>query len=82
MLEHSRPTRCTVSELVMGNEYRFRVYSENVCGTSQEPATSHNTARIAKEGPLWGHTGSYGVIWGRSEPFGVIRGHMGSREVS
>lgn len=50
VLEHSRPTRCTVSELVMGNEYRFRVYSENVCGLSLEPGVSRNTASIAKEG--------------------------------
>ena len=76
MLEHSRPTRCTVSELVMGNEYRFRVYSENVCGTSQEPATSHNTARIAKEGPLWGHLGGYGVTYGVR--YGVMGSSVGS----
>ncbi|XP_062456920.1 LOW QUALITY PROTEIN: myosin-binding protein C, fast-type [Rhea pennata] len=48
--EHNRLTRCTVPDLVMGNEYLFRVYSENVCGLSETPALSQNSARIQKEG--------------------------------
>uniref|UniRef100_A0AAX7V0C3 Myosin-binding protein C, fast-type n=1 Tax=Astatotilapia calliptera TaxID=8154 RepID=A0AAX7V0C3_ASTCA len=35
--EHNRRTNCTVSDLVMGNEYMFRIYSENLCGLSEEP---------------------------------------------
>uniref|UniRef100_A0A8C7XGK7 Myosin-binding protein C, fast-type n=1 Tax=Oryzias sinensis TaxID=183150 RepID=A0A8C7XGK7_9TELE len=35
--DHNRRTNCTVSDLVMGNEYSFRVYSENLCGLSEEP---------------------------------------------
>uniref|UniRef100_A0A8C5G8G6 Myosin-binding protein C, fast-type n=1 Tax=Gouania willdenowi TaxID=441366 RepID=A0A8C5G8G6_GOUWI len=34
--EHNRRTNCTASDLIMGNEYRFRVYSENLCGLSED----------------------------------------------
>uniref|UniRef100_A0A8C4EPA1 Myosin-binding protein C, fast-type n=1 Tax=Dicentrarchus labrax TaxID=13489 RepID=A0A8C4EPA1_DICLA len=34
--EHNRRPSCTVSDLVMGNEYSFRVFSENICGLSDE----------------------------------------------
>ncbi|CAN8178623.1 unnamed protein product, partial [Coccothraustes coccothraustes] len=46
--EHNRPLRCTVSELVMGNEYLFKVFSENLCGLSEKPGLSSNTAVIPK----------------------------------
>ncbi|XP_074163952.1 myosin-binding protein C, fast-type isoform X2 [Sminthopsis crassicaudata] len=48
--EHSRPTRCTVSDLIIGNEYYFRVFSENICGFSDSPGVSKNTAKILKAG--------------------------------
>ncbi len=48
--EHNRRTNCTASDLIMGNEYMFRVYSENLCGLSEEPRHSKNTAVIAKTG--------------------------------
>ncbi|XP_042363911.1 myosin binding protein Cb isoform X2 [Plectropomus leopardus] len=48
--EHNRRTNCTASDLIMGNEYMFRVYSENLCGLSEEPRFSKNTAVIAKTG--------------------------------
>uniref|UniRef100_A0A3P9QCP1 Myosin-binding protein C, fast-type n=1 Tax=Poecilia reticulata TaxID=8081 RepID=A0A3P9QCP1_POERE len=48
--EHNRRTNCTVSDLIMGNEYMFRVYSENLCGLSEEPRMSKNTAVITKTG--------------------------------
>ncbi|KAM6967123.1 myosin binding protein Ca [Tautogolabrus adspersus] len=48
--EHNRRPSCTVSDLVMGNEYFFRVYSENICGLSDEPGVSKNTAIISKTG--------------------------------
>ncbi|KAG7492124.1 hypothetical protein MATL_G00010910 [Megalops atlanticus] len=48
--EHNRRTNCTVSDLIMGNEYMFRVYSENYCGLSEEPGLSKDTAVIAKTG--------------------------------
>lgn len=34
----------------MGNEYMFRIYSENLCGLSEEPRMSKNTAVIGKTG--------------------------------
>uniref|UniRef100_A0A8C4GN04 Myosin-binding protein C, fast-type n=1 Tax=Dicentrarchus labrax TaxID=13489 RepID=A0A8C4GN04_DICLA len=34
--EHNRRTNCTASDLIMGNEYMFRVYSENLCGQSED----------------------------------------------
>ncbi|XP_020788815.2 myosin-binding protein C, fast-type [Boleophthalmus pectinirostris] len=46
--EHNRRPSCTVSDLVMGNEYSFRIYSENICGLSEEPGVSKNTAVITK----------------------------------
>ncbi|TXL73251.1 hypothetical protein D9O29_23190, partial [Pantoea vagans] len=48
--EHNRRPNCTASDLVMGNEYMFRVYSENLCGLSEEPRHSKNTAVMAKTG--------------------------------
>jgi len=48
--EHNRRPNCTASDLIMGNEYMFRVYSENLCGLSEEPRFGKNTAVIAKTG--------------------------------
>ncbi|KAF5880281.1 myosin-binding protein C, fast-type isoform X2, partial [Clarias magur] len=48
--EHNRRPNCTVSDLVMGNEYMFRVFSENVCGLSEDAGLSKNTAVISKSG--------------------------------
>lgn len=48
--DHNRRPNCTVSDLIMGNEYQFRVYSENLCGLSEEPRLSKNTAAIPKIG--------------------------------
>ncbi|XP_029933632.1 myosin-binding protein C, fast-type-like [Myripristis murdjan] len=48
--EHNRRTNCTASDLIMGNEYMFRVYSENLCGLSEDPGLSKDTAVIAKTG--------------------------------
>lgn len=48
--EHNRRTNCTVSDLIMGNEYMFRIYSENLCGLSEDPCMSKNNAIISKSG--------------------------------
>ncbi|KAJ8402513.1 hypothetical protein AAFF_G00365960 [Aldrovandia affinis] len=48
--EHNRRPSCTVSDLVMGNEYMFRIYSENICGLSDDAGFSKNTAIIPKTG--------------------------------
>ncbi|TRY83814.1 hypothetical protein DNTS_028921 [Danionella cerebrum] len=46
--EHNRRTNCTISDLIIGNEYMFRVYSENLCGLSEDPCPSKNNAIIGK----------------------------------
>ncbi|CAL1599331.1 unnamed protein product [Knipowitschia caucasica] len=46
--EHNRRTNCTASDLIMGNTYQFRVFSENLCGLSEEAGVSKNTAVIPK----------------------------------
>ncbi|XP_041427538.1 myosin-binding protein C, fast-type isoform X1 [Xenopus laevis] len=51
--EHNRQTRCTISDLIMGNEYYFRVYSSNICGLSEAPGVSKNTAYIQKTGLIY-----------------------------
>ncbi|KAM9298862.1 myosin-binding protein C, fast-type-like [Gastrophryne carolinensis] len=51
--EHNRQTRCTVSDLIMGNEYYFRVFSENIVGLSENPGVSKNTAVIQKTGLVY-----------------------------
>ncbi|KAM4723158.1 myosin-binding protein C, cardiac-type [Rhinophrynus dorsalis] len=48
--EHYRRTNCVVSDLIMGNEYYFRVFSENMCGLSEKPVNSKNSAYIQKTG--------------------------------
>lgn len=48
--DHNRRANCTASDLIMGNEYTFRVYSENLCGLSEDPCFSKNTAVIPKIG--------------------------------
>ncbi|KAJ7995011.1 hypothetical protein DPEC_G00255470 [Dallia pectoralis] len=45
-----RRTNCVVSDLIMGNEYMFRVYSVNMVGLSVEPCYSADTAFIQKTG--------------------------------
>ncbi|XP_010888791.1 myosin-binding protein C, cardiac-type isoform X1 [Esox lucius] len=45
-----RRTNCVVSDLIMGNEYMFRVYSVNMVGLSLEPCFSADTAYIQKTG--------------------------------
>ncbi|XP_035386821.1 myosin binding protein Cb isoform X1 [Electrophorus electricus] len=54
--EHNRRTNCTVSDLVMGNKYMFRVFSENLCGLSEEPCTSKDIATITKPGLVHKHS--------------------------
>ncbi|XP_072281513.1 myosin-binding protein C, fast-type isoform X2 [Pyxicephalus adspersus] len=51
--EHNRQPRCTVSDLVMGNEYYFRVFSENIVGLCENPGVSKNTAVIQKTGLVY-----------------------------
>ncbi|XP_062850214.1 myosin-binding protein C, slow-type isoform X1 [Trichomycterus rosablanca] len=49
-LEHYHRTCVTIHELVVGNEYYFRIFAENIVGLSQSATTSKDTAVIVKEG--------------------------------
>ncbi|KAM5181700.1 myosin-binding protein H [Mantella aurantiaca] len=48
VLENYRQTNCTVSDLIIGNSYFFRVFSENLCGLSEKAATTKAAALIKK----------------------------------
>lgn len=50
MLERYHPTTCTISDLVVGNSYSFRVFSENLCGLSASAAVTKELAHIQKAG--------------------------------
>lgn len=50
VLERYHPTTCTISDLIVGNAYSFRVFSENQCGLSTSAATTKELARIQKAG--------------------------------
>ncbi|XP_059361252.1 myosin-binding protein C, slow-type-like isoform X6 [Carassius carassius] len=49
-IEHYHRTCFTVSDLVVGNEYYFRIYSENMVGLSESATVTKNSALIMKEG--------------------------------
>nr|XP_031529214.1 myosin-binding protein H isoform X2 [Vicugna pacos] len=48
VLERYHPTTCTVSDLIVGNSYSFRVFSENLCGLSESAAVTKEMAHIQK----------------------------------
>ncbi|XP_070598271.1 myosin-binding protein C, cardiac-type [Erythrolamprus reginae] len=50
VFDHYRRTNCVVTELIMGNEYYFRTFSENLCGLSENAAITKKTAYIKKTG--------------------------------
>lgn len=50
--EQYRRTNCVASDLIMGNEYIFRVFAINLVGLSQEPCTTKDCAYIQKTGGL------------------------------
>lgn len=45
-----RRTHCVVSDLIMGNEYVFRVFSINLVGLSPEPYCTKDSVYIQKTG--------------------------------
>ncbi|NXX81664.1 MYBPH protein, partial [Urocolius indicus] len=47
-LERCSRTSCTISDLIIGNSYSFRVFAENACGLSQSPALASAVAHIEK----------------------------------
>ncbi|XP_004481946.1 myosin-binding protein H [Dasypus novemcinctus] len=48
VLERYHPTTCTISDLIVGNSYSFRVFSENQCGLSTSAAVTKALAHIQK----------------------------------
>uniref|UniRef100_A0A4W5MNB8 Myosin binding protein C3 n=1 Tax=Hucho hucho TaxID=62062 RepID=A0A4W5MNB8_9TELE len=48
--ELCRRTNCVVADLIMGNEYIFRIYAVNMVGLSLEPCFSADSAYIQKTG--------------------------------
>ncbi|XP_056316576.1 myosin-binding protein H-like isoform X2 [Danio aesculapii] len=50
VLEHYHRLNATVSDLIMGNTYVFRVFTENKCGISQEATATKTSATIQKTG--------------------------------
>ncbi|KAM9482528.1 myosin binding protein Hb isoform 1-T1 [Clarias gariepinus] len=48
VLEHYHRLNATVSDLIMGNTYTFRVFSENKCGISQDATVTKTSATIQK----------------------------------
>lgn len=53
VFDHYRRTNCIVSDLIMGNEYFFRIFSENLCGLSETAATTKKPAYIQKTGKIF-----------------------------
>uniref|UniRef100_H3A2I2 Myosin-binding protein C, slow-type n=1 Tax=Latimeria chalumnae TaxID=7897 RepID=H3A2I2_LATCH len=53
ILEHYHRTNICVSELVIGNEYYFRAFSENMCGLSETATMTKDCAFIQKEGIVY-----------------------------
>lgn len=50
VLEHYHRLNATISDLIMGNTYKFRVYAENKCGISEGFAVTKEEAKILKTG--------------------------------
>ncbi|XP_072527470.1 myosin-binding protein C, cardiac-type [Salminus brasiliensis] len=53
VFEQYRRTNCVVSDLIMGNEYVFRVFAMNMVGLSPEPCFSKDSAYIQKTGIVY-----------------------------
>ncbi|XP_034019258.1 myosin-binding protein C, slow-type isoform X3 [Thalassophryne amazonica] len=49
-IDHYHRNCITITELVVGNEYFFRVFSENMCGLSETATQTKKSALIIKEG--------------------------------
>uniref|UniRef100_G3SCQ2 Myosin-binding protein C, cardiac-type n=1 Tax=Gorilla gorilla gorilla TaxID=9595 RepID=G3SCQ2_GORGO len=50
VLEHYRRTHCVVPELIIGNGYYFRVFSQNMVGSSDRAATTKEPIFIPRPG--------------------------------
>lgn len=52
MLENYHRLNATVSDLIMGNSYSFRVFAQNRVGTSESCGVTKDVAMIHKTGDL------------------------------
>ncbi|XP_033939876.1 myosin binding protein Hb isoform X2 [Pseudochaenichthys georgianus] len=50
VVDHYHRLNATISDLIMGNTYTFRVYSENKCGISEEATVAKEESSIVKIG--------------------------------
>lgn len=50
VFDQYRRTNCVVSDLIMGNDYVFRVFAINLVGLSPEPCNTKDSAYIQKTG--------------------------------
>ncbi|XP_070766306.1 myosin binding protein Ha isoform X3 [Enoplosus armatus] len=53
VLEHYHRLTATISDLIMGNSYGFRVFSENQVGISEKSAITREVATIQKTGIVY-----------------------------
>ncbi|XP_053438950.1 myosin-binding protein C, slow-type isoform X2 [Nycticebus coucang] len=53
VIEHYHRTNATITELVIGNEYYFRIFAENMCGLSEDATMTKESAVIAKDGKVY-----------------------------
>nr|XP_014347591.1 PREDICTED: myosin-binding protein H-like isoform X1 [Latimeria chalumnae] len=53
VLEHYHRLNCTISDLIMGNSYKFRIFTENRCGLSEKAAITKDFATIQKTGIVY-----------------------------
>ncbi|NXC19706.1 MYPC1 protein, partial [Corythaeola cristata] len=53
VMEHYHRTSATINELVIGNEYYFRIFAENICGLSEDATMTKESALIAKDGKVY-----------------------------
>lgn len=53
VLEHYHRLTATISDLIMGNSYSFRVFAENLVGRSEKSAVTKGVATIQKTGIVY-----------------------------
>jgi len=70
-LERCTRTSCTISDLIIGNIYSFRVFAENACGLSEKAAVTSGVAHIEKSSGVKALAMRFGVVVGRRGPIYV-----------
>ncbi|XP_037629763.1 myosin binding protein Hb [Sebastes umbrosus] len=50
VMEHYHRLNATISDLIMGNTYKFKVFTENKCGMSEDATVAKDEAKILKTG--------------------------------